>query len=206
MNSNVTIEKLDAVIERVPNATYAQAKQALCDCEGDVIEAVISLESQNAFSSKTKHAKKTVEQVFTKDSEEMKKLKIQINELLKKSSVIRVIVQKNDKIVMNIPLTVGVVGLALGPLVTLVGLSAAVIGKYTIMIENEEDGSVVDLGELNEEKLNMLKHMLTSTAKNVKDVVVEPKQNNKDITDDLINEYEVTKEITTEVIKKDDIK
>ena len=89
---------------------------------------------------------------------------------------------------MNIPLTVGVVGLALGPLVTLVGLSAAVIGKFNIKVENEEDKTVVDLGELNEEKLNMLKNMLTNTAKEVTDVVKENKKDDKDITDELIKE------------------
>lgn len=190
MNSNITIEKLDAVIERVSSTTYAEAKQALLDCQGDVIEAVILLELEKGFGGKTKQAKKTMEEVFSKDNEDLKELKLQVKELLKKSSVIRVIVEKNGKIVMNIPLTVGVVGLALGPLVTLVGLSAAVLGKYNIMIQNEDDGSVVDLGELNEEKLNMLKQMLTNTAKEVKDVVVDYKKDDKDITDELIEEDE----------------
>lgn len=201
MSSNITIEKLDAVTERVPNATYADAKKALLECDGDVIEAVILLESQKGFGSKTKQAKKTVEQVFSKDNEELKDLKVQVKELLKKSSVIRVIVEKNGKVVMNIPLTVGVVGLALGPLVTLVGLSAAVIGKYNIMIQNEDDGSIVDLGELNEEKLNMLKQMLTNTAKEVKDVVVDNKKDDKDITDELMKEDE---SITINLDKKDE--
>lgn len=193
MNNNITIEKLDAVIERVNSATYAEAKKALLDCDGDVIEAVILLESVKGFGSKTKQAKKTMEGVLCKDNEDIKELKLQVKELLKKSSVIRVIVEKNEKTVMNIPLTVGVVGLALGPLVTLVGLSAAVIGKYQIKIQNEDDGSIVDLGELNEEKLSMLKQMLTSTAKEVKDVVVDHKKDNadtKDITDELIEEDE----------------
>ncbi|MCR8746599.1 DUF4342 domain-containing protein [Romboutsia lituseburensis] len=201
MSSNITIEKLDAVTERVPNATYADAKKALLECNGDVIEAVILLESQKGFGGKTKQAKKTVEQVFSKDNEDLKDLKVQVKELLKKSSVIRVIVEKNGKVVMNIPLTVGVVGLALGPLVTLVGLSAAVIGKYNIMIQNEEDGSIVDLGELNEEKLNMLKQMLTNTAKEVKDVVVDNKKDDKDITDELMKEDE---SITINLDKKDE--
>ncbi len=193
MNNNITIEKLDAVIERVNSATYAEAKKALLDCDGDVIEAVILLESVKGFGSKTKQAKKTMEGVLSKDNEDIKELKLQVKELLKKSSVIRVIVEKNEKTVMNIPLTVGVVGLALGPLVTLVGLSAAVIGKYQIKIQNEDDGSIVDLGELNEEKLSMLKQMLTSTAKEVKDVVVDHKKDStdtKDITDELIEEDE----------------
>ena len=46
----------------------------------------------------------------------------------------------------------------------------------------------LNLGELNEEKLNILKQMLVNTAKEVKDVVVDNKKDDKDITDELINE------------------
>ena len=185
MSNEITIEKIDAVIQRVPSATYAEAKQALIDHNGDVIESIIALESnkttiESNLSKKTKQAKKAVEDMFSKDSEDFKEMKEQAKELLKRSSVIRVI--------MNIPLTVGVVGVALLPIYTLVGLSAAVIGKCRIKIQNEDDGSIVDLGELNQEKLNMLKQMLVNTAKEVKDVVVDNKKDDKDITDELINE------------------
>ena len=192
MSNEITIEKIDAVIQRVPSATYTQAKKALMDHNGDVIEAIISLESnksiENNISKKTKQAKKVVEDIFSKDSEDFKETKEQAKELLKRSSVIRVIIDRNNKVIMNIPLTVGVVGVALLPIYTLVGLSAAVIGKCRIKIQNEDDGNVVDLGELNEEKLNMLKQMLVNTAKDVKDVVVDNKKDDKDITDELINE------------------
>lgn len=193
MSNEITIEKIDAVIQRVPIATYAEAKQALIDHNGDVIEAIIALESNSStvesnLSKKTKQAKKAVEDMLSKDSEDFKEIKDQAKELLKRSSVIRVIIDRNNKVIMNIPLTVGVVGVALLPIYTLVGLSAAVIGKCRIKIQNEDDGSIVDLGELNEEKLNMLKQMLVNTAKEVKDVVVDNKKDDKDITDELINE------------------
>ena len=193
MSNEITIEKIDTVIQRVPNVTYAEAKQALLEHNGDVIESIIALESNsstidNNISKKTKQAKKVVEDMFSKDSEDFKEIKNQAKELLKKSSVIRIIIDRNNKVIMNIPLTVGVVGVALPPIYTLVGLSAAVIGKCRIKIQNEDDGSIVDLGELNEEKLNMLKQMLVNTAKEVKDVVVDNKKDDKDITDELINE------------------
>lgn len=193
MSNEITIEKIDAIIQRMPNVTYAEAKQALIDYNGDVIEAIISLEStdnsiDSTISKKTKQAKKAVEDMLSKDSEDLKDIKDQAKELLKRSSVIRVIIDRNNKVIMNIPLTVGVVGVALLPIYTLVGLSAAVIGKCRIKIQNEDDGSIVDLGELNEEKLNMLKQMLVNTAKEVKDVVVDNKKDDKDITDELINE------------------
>ncbi|HBH2745476.1 DUF4342 domain-containing protein [Clostridioides difficile] len=186
MSSNITIEMVDSVFERVPGATYAEAKEALVMCNGDVIEAVIYLENKkNTCNFKVKSAKETMEEVFGKDGEN---IKFQLKELLRKSSVVRIIVEKDGKTMMNIPLTVGVVGLAFVPLATLVGLSAAVISKYRIKVQNEEDGEIVDLGELNEEKLHVLKNMITNAAKDVKDVVVDKKEDDKDVTADLMKE------------------
>lgn len=183
--TDITLEKIDQVLERVPSASYAEAKEALVISDGNVLDAIIYLE-QNKKTAKMKNkAKEKMETALGKDAEEIKN---QLKEMLKRSNVIRVIVEKDNKIIMNIPLTVGVVGLALGPLVTLVGLSAAVIGKFNIKVQNEEDKTVVDLGELNEETLNMLKNMLTNTAKEVTDVVKHNKKDDKDITEELIKE------------------
>jgi hypothetical protein len=183
--TDITLEKIDQVLERVPSATYKEAKEALLVANGDILDAIIYLE-QNKKATKVKSkAKEKMENALGKDTEE---LKCQLKEMLKKSNVIRIVVEKDYKTIMNIPLTVGVMGIALGPLVTLVGLSAAVIGKFNIKVENEEDNTVVDLGELNEEKLNILKNMLTSTAKEVTDVVKDKKKDEKDITDELIQE------------------
>ena len=183
--TDITLEKIDQVLERVPSASYAEAKEALVISDGNVLDAIIYLE-QNKKTAKVKNkAKEKMETALGKDAEEIKN---QLKEMLKRSNVIRVIVEKDNKIIMNIPLTVGVVGLALGPLVTLVGLSAAVIGKFNIKVQKEEDKTVVDLGELNEETLNMLKNMLTNTAKEVTDVVKHNKKDDKDITEELIKE------------------
>ena len=43
--------------------------------------------------------------MFSKDSEDFKEMKEQAKELLKRSSVIRVIIDRNNKVIMNIPLT-----------------------------------------------------------------------------------------------------
>ena len=184
MSNVVTIEKMDAIIERVPGTTYGQAQQALLDCEGDVIQAIILLESKNSIGSKTKQAKKVVEDAFNKDGEELKEIKEKVKEIVKKRSVIRIIVEKNEKVIINLPVTVGVAGVFLGPLVTFVGLSAAVLSKYELKLENEDDGTVINLGELSKEKINMIVHMVMD----VKDSIVESKKDSKDITDELIKE------------------
>lgn len=201
--SSITIEMVDKVMERVPSASYKEVKEALTHSDGDILEAIIYLE-ENSGAVK---AKKKVEDFFEKskeDAEEVRKnteekigkdveeLKIQLKELFAKSNKVRVIVEKEGKITMNIPFTVGILGIAIMPLITILGLSAAVLSKYRIKIQNEADGETVDLGELNEEKAIVLKDMFVSTAKDLKETVTRKKEekDDKDITDDLINECE----------------
>lgn len=201
--SSITIEMVDKVMERVPSASYKEVKEALIHSDGDILEAIIYIE-ENSGAVK---AKKKVEDFFEKskeDAEEVRKnteekigkdveeLKAQLKELFDKSNRVRVIVEKEGKIIMNIPFTVGVLGIAMMPLITILGLSAAVLSKYRIKIQNEADGEIVDLGELNEEKAVVLKDMFVNTAKDLKETVVKKKEekDDKDITDDLINECE----------------
>ena len=201
--SSITIEMVDKVMERVPSASYKEVKEALVHSDGDILEAIIYLE-ENSGAIK---AKKKVEDFFEKskeDAEEVRKnteekigkdveeLKAQLKELFAKSNRVRVVVEKEGKIIMNIPFTVGVLGIAMMPLLTILGLSAAVLSKYRIKIQNEADGETVDLGELNEEKATVLKDMFVNTAKDLKETVVKKQEekDDKDITDDLINECE----------------
>lgn len=164
--SKITIEALDQVMERVPGATYAEVREALIKSDGDVIDAIILLQ-ENSTEKENKN-KKTFEEVFGKDSD---KIKEEITELLRKSNVIRIVIEKNGKIIMNIPITVGVVGVVFAPILTLIGLSASVLAKYRIKIENEDEGTIVDLGEFSEEKLNIIKDMVSSATKDVKQAV-----------------------------------
>lgn len=188
---DITIEKIDEIISRMPHIRYEQAKEALGKSNGDVLDAIIYLESSK--QNRSKNMKEVFEESLSRDSEDLKVIKQQALELIKRSSVIRVIVEKNSKVILNIPLTVGVVGVALGPVFALVGVSAALISRYEIKIQNEEDNTEVNLGKLNIEKINMLKNMIIETASDVKDAVINTKKDSKDITDELFDEYDFTK-------------
>ena len=190
---DITIEKIDEIMSRMPHIRYEQAKEALVKSSGDVLDAIIYLESSKP--NKSKNMKEVFEESLSKDSEDLKVIKEQALELIKRSSVIRVIVEKNSKVILNIPLTVGVVGIALGPVFALVGVSAALISRYEIKIQNEEDNTEVNLGKLNIEKINMLKNMIIETASDVKDAVINTKKDSKDITDELFDEYDFTKNV-----------
>lgn len=184
--SNITIEAIDQVMERVPGATYAQVKEALIKSNGDVVDAIILLQdndiNQNEESS---NSKKTFEDIFGKDSEQMKE---DISELIRKSNVVRIVIEKNGKIIMNVPITAGVVGVVFAPMLSLIGFSASVLAKYRIKIKNEDEGTVVDLGEFSEEKLTIIKDMLSNAAKDVKSAVDKKNKNTEDKNEDSSDE------------------
>ena len=94
--SKITIEAIDQFMERVPGATYAEVREALIKSDGDVIDAIILLQ-ENSTEKENKN-KKTFEEVFGKDSD---KIKEEITELLRKSNVIRIVIEKNGKIMYN---------------------------------------------------------------------------------------------------------
>ena len=178
--SKITIEAIDQVMERVPGATYAEVREALIKSDGDVIDAIILLQ-ENSTEKENKN-KKTFEEVFGKDSD---KIKEEITELLRKSNVIRIVIEKNGKIIMNIPITVGVVGVVFAPILTLIGLSASVLAKYRIKIENEDEGTIVDLGEFSEEKLNIIKDIKQAVDKRNKKTEDKNEVDDDDVIIDL---------------------
>lgn len=141
----VTLEKIDQVVDRT-GVTYEQARDALNACENDVIDAIIYLEkSQHSF----------MDNINVKSSEITDTLK----DLLKKGNVTRVIVEKDGEVLLNLPVTVGAIGIVMAPVVALFGMGAAVMTKYTIKIV-KEDGEEIDVNKMTEEKINEMKKMV----------------------------------------------
>ena len=171
--SQVTIEAIDKVLERLPKATYKQAKEALQKTDGNVVEAIIYLESN--YSDLKGSSKKTTE-IFGKNTDELKE---QVLDLIKKSNVVRLIIERKGET------TVGVVGVIIGPMLTLVGLSAAVLSKCKIKIANEDGDTVIDLGEFSEEKFNTIKDMVSNKAKDVKEAMDKNKESNTYPNDEM---------------------
>ena len=65
MNSGITVEMVDQVMERVPDATYKEVRVALIKSEGDVLDAIIILEEEKKNPKKIRKDLKngTVEMV-----------------------------------------------------------------------------------------------------------------------------------------------
>ena len=65
-----------------------------------------------------------------------------VNELIAEGNVRRIIVRNKDgKTLVELPLTIGVVGAALAPMLAAVGAIAALVTECTIVVEREADES-----------------------------------------------------------------
>ncbi|WAW14174.1 DUF4342 domain-containing protein [Peptostreptococcus equinus] len=204
--AQITIEMVDKVLERLPYITYKEAKEALMETDGDVLEAIILIENKpSEFASKFADGASKItdnitgigkvkfdkfEEKFTKDTE---KVRIQLVDLFKEATVVRVVLEKEGKVMLNLPLTIGFAGVAFMPMLSILGISAAVLSKYSVKIVDENTNQEVDLGDLNPEKLEILKDIIFNSVSNIKDTVSKKDGSSKndtdhDITDELFRE------------------
>lgn len=79
---------------------------------------------------------KTFRESFTVTGEQLLK---KVKALIEEGNVRKITIHdKTHKEIMSFPLTIGVAGALLAPLLASVGALAALIGEYTISVEREE--------------------------------------------------------------------
>lgn len=197
--AQITIEMVDQVLDRLPYATYKEAREALIKTDGNVLDAIIYIESGQkdmGFENKKESIRRFGENI----SQESEKIRGQLGDLFKKTTVVRIIVEKEGKVMLNIPLTIGVLGVAAMPVLSLLGLSAAVLSKYSVLITDEASGESVDMGSLTPEKLEILKEIIFNSFEDIRETFKKSKDEDEDdSSDDII--YELIKE---EYPKKED--
>ncbi|SMB93006.1 protein of unknown function [Thermanaeromonas toyohensis ToBE] len=122
------LDKIDILRKRL-GLTYREAKKALDEAGGDVIEALIRYEEGKKSE--------VVEQIETWSS----KILARIKEILQKGQATKIKIKKDGKTVAEIPATAGALGvlgvLASTELAILAGIStvAALFNRYTLEIE-----------------------------------------------------------------------
>ena len=194
--AQITIEMVDQVLDRLPYATYKEAREALIKTDGNVLDAIIYIESgqkDTGFENKKESIRRFGENI----SQESERIRGQLGDLFKKTTVVRIIVEKEGKVVLNIPLTLGVLGVAAMPVLSLLGLSAAVLSKYSVLITDEASGESVDMGSLTPEKLEILKEIIFNSFEDIRGTFKKSKD---------VEEYDSSDDIIYELIKEEDPK
>ncbi len=124
------LEKIDLVRERL-GVSYEKAHKTLQETNGDVIEALIKLEKEEGKKGLGIHT----DQFHVKSQELVNKLK----EIIKEGNVNKITVKNNEKTLVEIPVTAGVVGLVLFPYLTLLAGAAAMYKDYTLEIDRNKN-------------------------------------------------------------------
>lgn len=129
------LEKIDIIKKRL-DVSYNEANQALEDCDGDVVAALIQLEEDRETKGNYEDTEK--EKMNVMGNELIDKLK----EIIKEGNIKKITI-KNDKgeSILEIPVTAGVVGLVLFPYIGILGGMAAMLKEYKLEIKKEKEDS-----------------------------------------------------------------
>lgn len=129
----ITLEKIELVKDRT-GVTYKEAKEALEAADGNVVDAIIAIEETIDLKSSKKIGAQG------------EALVARMKETVKKGNVSKLLVTKDGDTILNIPLTVGVLGTVVAPWGMIAGIVAAFGFKCKIEFI-KDDGSVIDLTE-----------------------------------------------------------
>ncbi|HBT20289.1 MAG TPA: hypothetical protein DEA47_02815 [Peptococcaceae bacterium] len=126
------LQKIEVIRERL-GVSYKEAKEALDQAGGDVVQAIVNLEEKG---------KEALEK-----NELGKKLFARIKSIIQKGNATKIKVKKDDNVVLEIPATLGALGV-LGMLMSAefaiiagLGSVAAMLNEYTLEIE-KKDGTI----------------------------------------------------------------
>jgi hypothetical protein len=139
------LEKMDALKSRL-NITYKQAKDALDAANGDLAQALINLEiagaqAQAGPSSHWGEPDKGTSGQFVRSIIE------QIKAVIQEGNVTKVRLKNKDRVLIEIPATMGVVGLGVmlfSPLMLALGAAGAItaVNRELILEIEKSDGSI----------------------------------------------------------------
>lgn len=129
----ITLEKIELVKDRT-GVSYAEAKEALEAADGSVVDAIISIE----------------ETIDRKESKSFSKqgtaVLDNLKELVKKGNVSKILVKREDEVILNIPVNLGILGTVVAPWGAVLGVVAAFGFKCTIEVV-KDDGTIIDVSD-----------------------------------------------------------
>mgnify|MGYP001385392484 CR=1 FL=1 len=189
--SEITLEKIDIIRERT-GVNYTEAKEALEASGGNVVDALIYLESQK---------KSPIDDMVTTKEEFIAWMK----DMVKQGNVNRIKIKKDDKVVVDIPVNAGVAATLtalLWPPLIAIGLLTAVATKVTIEI-TKNDGSVEVVNKIFKNTMKDVKDKMHDAASDLKEKFANKSKDEE--KDDNVYQYTVKfEEMEDEVKPKDD--
>ena len=117
----VTLEKIDVLRERT-GVSYREAKEVLERTRGNVVEALVELEAHKSTA--------WTEEFSVRSGEVVDKVK----ELIREGNVTKIRVKDDDKVLVEIPVTLGAISAVFLPQLAALGVLVAVFKRCTIEV------------------------------------------------------------------------
>lgn len=176
----ITLEKIELVKDRT-GVSYAEAKEALEAADGSVVDAIISIE----------------ETIDRKDSRSFGKqgsaVLDNLKELIKKGNVAKILVKKDDEVVLNIPVNLGIIGTVVAPWGAVLGVIAAFGFKCVVEVV-KDDGTIIDVSDTVSDTMGTVVEKGSVVADGVKEKSADIYQNAKAKASDAISKVKKEKE------------
>ena len=177
----ITLEKIELVKDRT-GVTYAEAKAALEEADGSVVDAIIAIEETINAGEKKRGFGKKGEALF-------KSLK----ELIKKGNVAKIQVKREGEIILNVPVNAGIVGIVIAPIASVVAVVAAFGFKCTIEVI-KDDGTIIDVSDAVTDVMGTVAEKSSTMAGEMKEKGADFYQKSKEKAGEAVNKIKKEQE------------
>ena len=162
---NDNLQKIDEILRRT-NTDYSTAKQALETANGDVLEAIIFIENMNKNKTNGSTGTNKGEQIMS-----------QLKDMLSKGNATKLTIKKNNEVIVNVPITAGLIGAFIAPFLSAAGITAALLTQCSVEI-TQTDGNIINLG-----------HKVDQGMDAVKDAMQDVKKGAENLKDDIKDSF-----------------
>ena len=138
----ITLEKIELVKDRT-GVSYKEAKEALEQTDGNVVDAIILIED-------------SIDEGIKPASSKASAAIDVIKETIKKGNVSKVVIKKDGDTILNLPVNIGIVGTVLFPWAAVAGTIAALGTKCEIEII-KDNGEIIDVSSKANEAFELAK-------------------------------------------------
>ena len=184
----ITLEMVDEVRNRT-GVDYKTAKEALEQCDGDVLESLIFIENERPHDGKKSE--------FTNKSNEIIET---LKDLINKGVITRIIVEHQERIVMDIPVIAGgIAALVFVPATVAAIITALATGCILKIVK--EDGEILNLNEMTSEAL---KNVVETTEKTVNSFKNKGHQDVKTEEKETVRDEDLEVDVDPEHLKAND--
>jgi len=161
---NITLERIDELRKRA-NVGYKEAKEALVECDGDMVEAIIFIEERYGVkdSQKTK-ARQQKERVRVDGKQQIDGFFTWVKKAVDYCNSTRFVIYNKYRTVIDVPLSIAVIaGLVFNVFAILI-LATAIVTDHRIKFVRKDDTA---------NGINEVISKVQSAAKDVADTVVD---------------------------------